>query len=116
MAADIYKFTSTGLLTRAFGLRGQIPRPAVSSMSNIAEGFERDGNKEFVQFLSMAKGSTGEVRSQLNVALDGGHLSPADFRGLSANAEAASRLIGGLMRYVQPSDLRDSRTNARSMS
>ena len=68
LTASIYKVTSAGAFARDYGLRDQIRRAAVSSMSNIAEGFERDGNKEFIQFLSVAKGSTGEVRSQLYVA------------------------------------------------
>lgn len=59
LTAKIYKITGTGEFARDYGLRDQIRQAAVSSMSNIAEGFERDGNKEFVQFLSMAKGSTG---------------------------------------------------------
>ena len=72
LAEEIYQETSRAPLSRDFGLRDQIRRAAVSAMSNIAEGFERGGNKEFHQFLSMAKGSVGEVRSQRYVALDVG--------------------------------------------
>jgi four helix bundle protein len=75
-------------------------------MSNIAEGFERDGNKEFVQFLSIAKGSTGEVRSQLYVALDAGFLDQPQFNELFTSAEDASRLIGGFMRYLRQAEFR----------
>jgi four helix bundle protein len=74
LAREIYQETSRAPLSRDFGFRDQIRRAAVSGMSNIAEGFERGGNKEFHQFLSMAKGSVGEVRSQLYVALDVGYL------------------------------------------
>jgi four helix bundle protein len=58
------------MFSKDFGLRNQMQRAAVSIMSNIAEGFERGGNQEFVQFLYIAKGSCGELRSQLYVALD----------------------------------------------
>ena len=57
-----------------FGLRGQLQRASVSTMANIAEGFERGGNKESLQFLSHAKGSCGEVRSDLYMALDQGYV------------------------------------------
>ena len=63
MTRIIYRLSRLGEFAKDFGLRGQIQRAAVSITSNIAEGFERGGNKEFVQFLSHAKGSAGEVRS-----------------------------------------------------
>jgi four helix bundle protein len=62
---DIYRLSKNDLFCRDYGLRNQICRSTVSVMSNIAEGFERDGRKEFVNFLSITKGSSGEVRSQL---------------------------------------------------
>jgi len=61
----IYEVTAQGRFARDFGLRDQIRRAAISTMSNIAEGFERGSNKEFVHFLYVAKASAGEVRSQL---------------------------------------------------
>ena len=104
LAKEIYQETSRGPFSRDFGLRDQIRRAAVSAMSNIAEGFERGGNKEFHQFLSMAKGSVGEVRSQLYVALDVGYLEEKDFNRLFAIADEAGRLIGGFMSYLEKSD------------
>lgn len=68
----IYRMTQDAKFSKDFGLRDQIQRAVVSIMSNIAEGFERGGNQEFIQFLYIAKGSCGEVRSQLYVALDRG--------------------------------------------
>jgi len=65
----IYAMSKQRAFNQDFGLRDQIRRAAVSTMSNVAEGFERGTRKEFVQFLNIAKGSNGEVRSQLHVAL-----------------------------------------------
>lgn len=67
---DLYKICREEKFDKDFGLQDQIRRAAVSIMSNIAEGFERGGNKEFVNFLSIAKGSCKEVRSQLYMAFD----------------------------------------------
>ena len=111
LTASIYKSTASGLFARDYGLRDQIRRAAVSSMSNIAEGFERDGSKEFLQLPSIAKGSTGEVRSQLYVALDAGYLNQSHFNALFASAEDASRLIAGFMRYLRQSELRGRKTS-----
>jgi len=103
---EIYQVTSSGGFARDFGLRDQIRRASVSAMSNIAEGFERGGNREFCQFLSNAKGSTGEVRSQLYVALDAGFINQKKFGDLYGHAEETSRLIAGFMRYLQQSNFR----------
>jgi len=65
LTAEIYRLTKTVRFSRDFGLAGQIRRAAISIMSNIAEGFERGGSQEFMQFLYIAKGSCGEVRSQV---------------------------------------------------
>jgi four helix bundle protein len=67
---QVYQATNLRGFSRDRDLRGQIRRAAVSTMSNIAEGFERGSKREFIQFLTVAKGSNGEVRSQLYVALD----------------------------------------------
>ena len=80
-------------------------------MSNIAEGFEREGNKEFVQFLAHSKGSTGEIKSQLYVALDARFIEPQQFKGLYQLADETVRLIGGFMRYLQTSEYRGRKFN-----
>ncbi len=101
LTAAIYRMTRQGSFAKDFGLSGQIQRAAVSTMSNIAEGFERGRPGEFHQFLSTAKGSCGEVRSQLYVALDVGYLNQRNFSQLLGQAEEVGRIIGGLRASVQ---------------
>jgi len=74
LAKSIYGVTRASVMSRDYALKDQMRRSAISSMSNIAEGYERDGNRELRQFLSIAKGSIGELRSQLYIALDAGYL------------------------------------------
>ncbi len=105
----IYENTAQGAFSRDFGLRDQIRRAAVSVMSNIAEGFERGGNKEFQHFLSVAKGSAGEVKSQLYVALDTGYIDEKGFKHIYQLADETGRLIGGFMRYLSSSEHRGSK-------
>ncbi len=109
LTKSVYQITSTGEFARDFGLRDQIRRAAVSVMSNIAEGFEPGGDKEFLQFLSLAKGSCGEVRAQLYVALDQTYINDAQFQELVEKTVRINRLIAGLMKYLQTSDLRGSK-------
>jgi len=105
----VYEATGTGGFSRDFGLKDQIRRASISILSNIAEGFERGGDKEFLQFLAVAKGSCGEVRSQLYIALDQGYLSQDLFESLSNNAAEIGRLISGLMKYLSQSGLKGSK-------
>ncbi len=97
----VYQVSRRGAFAKDFGLSGQIQRAAVSIMSNISEGFERGGRGEFHQFLSTAKASCAEVRSQLYVAFDVGYLDQAEFDQLIAQAEEVARIVGGLRVSVQ---------------
>ena len=97
----VYQVSRRGAFAKDFGLSGQIQRAAVSIMSNISEGFERGGRGEFHQFLSTAKASCAEVRSQLYVAFDVGYLDQAEFDQLLAQAEEVARIVGGLRVSVQ---------------
>jgi len=97
----VYQVSQRGAFAKDFGLSGQIQRAAVSIMSNISEGFERGGRGEFHQFLSTAKASCAEVRSQLYVAFDVGYLDQAEFDHLLAQAEEVARIVGGLRVSVQ---------------
>ena len=96
----IYQVTQKEPFSRDFGLSGQIQRAAVSMMSNVAEGFERGGRGEFHQFLSTAKASCAELRSQLYVAFDVGYLDQKEFDNLMARAAEVAKIIGGLRASV----------------
>ena len=109
LTSEIYKITATGEFVRDFGLKDQIRRAAVSILSNIAEGFERGGDKEFLYFLAIAKGSCGEVRAQLYVALDQGYVSREVFDQLSSNATEVGQLLSGFIRYLKASTLKGNK-------
>ena len=101
LSRRIYEITSAEAFKKDFRFRDQIRAAVISTMSNIAEGFERDGKKEFLQFLSIAKGSAGEVRSQLYVALDIGYIDSEKFKELYQLTLEISRLLSGFIRYLQ---------------
>ena len=101
LTREVYAVTADGAFAKDFGLRDQIRRAAVSVMSNIAEGFDRGGVREFIQFLFIAKGSAAEVQAQLYVALDAGYITQEQFKGLYDLAGNTGRLIGGFIRYLK---------------
>ncbi len=109
----IYKHSRIGEFAKDFALRDQIRRAAQSVTSNIAEGFEREGNREFIQFLSNAKGSCGEVRDQLYTALDESYLTQKDFNTLYEMAMEVSRLTSGFMKYLRQSELKGTKFKGR---
>ena len=101
LTRDIYRTTNLPDFSRDFGLKDQIRRSAVSRMSNIAEGFERGRPSEFHQFLSIAKASCAELRSQLYVALDVDYITEAQFQQLMSAASETGQVIGGLRLSVE---------------
>ena len=94
LAVEVYRVTGAGSLARDFGLCDQMRRAAVSIPSNIAEGDERDTNKDSVRFLYIAKGSLAELRSQLEIARDVGLLSPDAQAALEAKCVRLGRMLG----------------------
>ena len=104
LTRDVYQITQGDKFSRDFGLKNQIRKASVSVMSNVAEGFERDGNREFCNFLSIGKGSAGEVRSQLYVALDQDYLARHEFDRIYLKAQESGRVIAGLSNYLRQSD------------
>lgn len=105
----IYELSSRGSFEKDFKLRDQLNGSAGSIMDNIAEGFERDGKKEFLQFLSIAKASAGEARSQLYRALDRKHISQDDFDKLTVEVLELSKQISGFMRYLAGSEFKGTK-------
>jgi four helix bundle protein len=97
----VYGITSSGQWAKDYGLRDQICRAVVSVMSNIAEGFERRGDIEFIRYLVIAKASSAQVRSQLYVALDLGYIDEATFESTKGLAEEISSVIAGLVAYLK---------------
>jgi len=101
LTARIYVTTRDGPISRDFGLRDQIRRATVSVMSNIAEGHERGGRREFVRFLQIAKGSAAEVRSQLYAMEDIGYIDAHAATELRADVLTLSRRIAALIRKAR---------------
>lgn len=109
LTQKIYDISKKEPFSRDFGLRDQIRRAAISVMANIAEGFDRSGNKEFVQFLSTAKASVSEVRSHLCVALDQGYISMSDFQQLNDLTREIGRMIAGFMNYLSQTKVKGNK-------
>ena len=97
---EIYLITNEGLFFKDFGLRDQIRKASISIMSNIAEGFERRGDKEFIRFLNIAKGSCAELRTQLYAAIDIGYIDEEKFKSLMSLANDTGKLLQGFKNYL----------------
>jgi four helix bundle protein len=107
----IYQITKNKKFSKDFSLTDQIRRAAISVMSNIAEGFERGSNTEFIQFLYIAKGSAGEVRAQLYAALDQAYLSESEFQKGRELCLNISGQIWGMIHYLKSSPLKGDKFN-----
>jgi four helix bundle protein len=106
LTRHVYDLSREPKFSKDFSLRDQMRSAVVSIMSNIAEGFERGGNQEFIQHLYIAKGSCGEVRSQLYVALDQKYVEENQLEGLLIIVKRLSVMIKHLIDHLKRSGLR----------
>ncbi|MEM9720887.1 MAG: four helix bundle protein [Bacteroidota bacterium] len=106
LANDIFTLSSAGEISKDFSLKDQMRRSSGSIMDNIAEGFGRGGNKEFIRFLFISKGSISELQSQLYRALDRGYLSKEEFNSTYKKADRIAKIVHGLIKYLKNSELR----------
>jgi len=106
LSTMVYEYTKQDAFKKDYGLCDQIRRASVSVMSNIAEGFDRSDNKEFIQFLFIAKGSTAEVESQLYVALDNNYITREQFAEITTLTKDVKSLLSGFIRYLKKSDMK----------
>lgn len=106
LSGFVYKVTSSAPFYKDYRFKDQIRASAGSIMDNIAEGFERGGNKEFCQFLSISKGSTGELRSQIYRAYDNMYLSEDEYSILLERTDSISKKIFNLIQYLKKSDIK----------
>ncbi len=111
LCREIYLLREKIMVENDFKLYSQINGSSGSIMDNIAEGFERNGNKEFCQFLSIAKASCGETRSQLYRVLDRNYISKEEFFNIENKLISLSKQISGFITYLKNSELKGSKFN-----
>lgn len=101
LVKQIYLITNEGKLSKDFGLKDQLRRASVSVPTNISEGFERSSRKEYLNFLNIAKGSAGEVRSLLRVALEVGYLEQSTYSQLYNQTIELSRMLSNQIQSIK---------------
>lgn len=107
----IYEITRQNSFSKDYRLVDQIRRASVSIMSNIAEGFERGTNAEFIQFLFIAKGSCGEVRAQITIAADQEYINETILKDINNRCRLISGMISNLITYLKKSQFKGAKYN-----
>jgi four helix bundle protein len=110
----IYDFTYKQQFNKDYALKEQIRRAVISISSNIAEGFERGSNTEFIQFLFIAKGSSGEVRTQLYIALRRGYISKSESDSAVKASTEISAMIKSLINYLSKTSIKGEKYRYKS--
>lgn len=105
LCTDIYRLTNTILFSKDFGLKDQIRRSAVSVPSNISEGYERDSKNQFLYFLVIAKGSCGELRTQLKIARMLDYLKEEEYTTINEKCISTSKQLAGFIKYLKQHQL-----------
>lgn len=108
-ASEIYLLTEKETFSKEYRLKDQMKASSGSVMDNVAEGFERGGNKEFIQFLFIAKGSAGETRSQLYRALDVKLIDEEEFNESLKKAMKISQSLSNFIKYLKQSDYKGAK-------
>jgi len=101
LCSSIYALTNSELFSKDFGLKDQIRRSSISVPSNISEGFERDSKKQFLYFLVIAKGSCGELRTQLKIASNLKYISEQEYDKLNLECLSVSKQLAGFITYLK---------------
>lgn len=109
VAQEIYSFTNKEVFSKDFALKDQIRKSAISIPSNIAEGFGRGGNKEFIQFLYIAKGSLFELKTQILLACKLKYIEQNEYKSIDGELDEISKLISGLLNYLNSSELKGTK-------
>jgi four helix bundle protein len=116
ICSDVWYLLENTTLNRDFELKNQMSRSSGSIMDNIAEGFERNGTREFIQFLSISKGSCGELRSQLYRALDRKHITQQEYDVISEKTLSENKRIGSFMAYLNKINYRGDKFTGEANS
>jgi four helix bundle protein len=114
LAVKIYRTTGNGALSKDFGMRDQLCRCAVSIASNLAEGDERDTDKDAVRFFFIAKGSLAELRTQLLICYEVGLLSQSDYEHLESDCVTLAKMLGSLIKFRQKAGRHGQRESSRN--
>ena len=114
LAKEVYLITKRDAVKYDFSMKDQINGSIGSVMDNIAEGFERDGNKEFIQFLVVAKASAGETRSQWHRMFDRDYITPDEYNKGLSELHGITYLISRLITYLQKSELKGNKFHKRN--
>ena len=105
LCSDVYQLTTQSGFDKDFGLRDQVRRSAVSIPSNIAEGFDRESVRQFAYFLMVAKGSAGELKTQILIAENLGYINEDQQKNISICIESICKQIRGLIKYLNKNGL-----------